>query len=84
MWPVSLDRLEGKIPGVGGGSQKRSSGHILRFSLLLYVLSKLNSANGCVNALGSTTVDLHHFALQQRVGDSEGGWTGMRQQSSPS
>lgn len=44
----------------------------LRFSLLLHVLSKLSSANGCVKALGSATMDLHHSALQQRVGDSEG------------
>lgn len=28
VWPVSLDTLEGKIPGVGAGSQKQSSGHI--------------------------------------------------------
>lgn len=60
----------------------------LRFSLLLGVLSKLGSANGCVNALGSTTTDLHHTALQQGVGDSEGAGQeplkAMRQQSSPS
>lgn len=88
VWPVSLDTLEGKIPGVGAGSQKQSSGHIWDFLCSLCVLSKLSSAHGRVNALGSTTVDLHHSALQQRVGDSEGAGQeplkGTRQQSSPS
>lgn len=70
MWPVSLDTLEGKIPGVGDGSQKEVFWSYLRFSLLLHVCSKLSSAKGHVNTLGSSTIDLHHSALQQRVGDS--------------
>lgn len=39
---------------------------IFEIFLLLCILSKLRSANGCVNALGSATIDL------QGVGDSEG------------